>query len=281
MKKIFSFLMAAAVIVSLGSSCKKTPTAEPEGNETENNGNEGENGNQGENGNGEGQQEAPKYILTMDGDDSDWAALDQTYVVNLSVPEGRTAGHDVMKSAKIYIDPDYINIYFTFLDTLSQALHSNIYVDFDNSDETGGYDNQFTDPNSEYSFQSTIRAAGAKEFSEISTSLHMWTGEVGGKYNDPETGDLKNNWEWTSLMSMGEAVRGAGKQLANGISAYEYQISLDNEENSVIEMCDVNPVEIGIGIDILNGWTDLGCLPIGLEGLAPKAKVKFAPAQPK
>ena len=283
MKKIFRFALAAAVMLSLGISCGKDGGKEKEEQKEEGT-EQTDEGNKEEGKTDEGTTEEPawpKYILTMDGDDSDWAKLDQTYVVSLTAPEGRTAGHDLLKSAKIYVDPDFINIYFTFQDTIKQAVNHNLYVDFDNSDETGGYDNQFTDPNSEISFQTQIRKAGETEFISLTGTLYEWSGEVGGKYNDPNTGDLKNNWEWTSIMSISDIALGAGKSLGGGISAYEYQIRLTDDDVTtmdVTERYDMNATQIGIGVDILAGWTDVGCLPIGVDALAPKAKVKIAPA---
>ena len=274
MKKAFRFFVAAALVLGIAASCgkdngAKTPDddsqEQPSDNPTDN----------------PSKPEGPVYPITVDGDDSDWAALDQSYVVTLTAPEGRTAGHDLIRSAKIYVDPDYINIYFTFRDTITQAVKHNLYVDFDNSDETGGYDNQFTDPNSEASFQGEIRKAGTKEFSSISGTLYEWSGAVGGKYTDPNTGELKNNWEWTSIMSYSAVASGAGKELGGGISAYEYQICLssaDEDSLPINELYTINSTEIGIGLDILSLWTDVGCLPIGVDALAPKAKVKIAPA---
>ena len=275
MKKIFRFALAAAVMLSLGISCGKDGGKEKEEQKQKEEGTEQTDERTTE------EPAWPKYSLTMDGDDSDWAKLDQTYVVSLTAPEGRTAGHDLLKSAKIYVDPDFINIYITFQDTIKQAVNHNLYVDFDNSDETGGYDNQFTDPNSEISFQSQIRKAGETEFISLTGTLYEWSGEVGGKYNDPETGKLMNNWEWTSIMSISDIALGAGKSLGDGISAYEYQIRLTDDDVTtmdVVELYEMNETQIGIGVDILAGWTDVGNLPLGKDSLLPKAKVKIAPA---
>lgn len=259
MKRIFSFMIAAAMVVTLGVSCDN---------------------NDGKEGKEEGKEESR---FAIDGDVADWSEFNQEYVVSLEC----AADHPfpAVRTAKLYADKDYLYVYLTFNDngTAGKELHMDIYADFDNDATTGGYDNEFIDYTSEYSFQGTIRGVDGK-YASYSGGLYEWIGDNAPSYQD-EQGNWFNNWAWSSLLfDVSYSAEGAGKAVSDGVVAYELKLPVGTMvEDGWIE--NFNTTEIGIGVDILSGWDSIGWLPNTAateenpRGKTPKAKVKIAPSK--
>lgn len=185
-----------------------------------------------------------------------------------------------LKSVKVFADQMYINVYVTWdpdqiVDLEWVPFHC--YLDADNSDATGGYGDEFTDPNAEWLFESGIIANGAA--GAYDPAVFKWWGEVGA-----------NGWIWTEANSRGEdpqetdgdgwgAIIGEGK---GGIGACQLignngaEIQLLREAATCITW---NATTFGIGFDIQQNWSSVGLLPnadadeVGSEVLAAKMKV--------
>ena len=83
--------------------------------------------------------------IKVDGDFSDWAALDASKV---AVARNASTDKDALKILKVYADKVYLNIYFEFdgdqvVDREWPAVH--VYLNSDGDAKTGGYGDEFAD----------------------------------------------------------------------------------------------------------------------------------------
>ena len=206
---------------------------------------------------------------------ADWDALPAEYVVSAVCPEN--AALLGLKSVKVYATEMYISILMEpnmedIVDLAWVPFH--VYIDADNSDETGGYGDEFADANTDILCESAVFSEGQPY--AYNPAVFKWWGEVGGSgwnWTDPENpGDETNFWG---------AIIGEG-QLPVGNSQYvdgKFEIQLLRELLGTV--CPLNDTEFGIGFDIQQNWSSVGILPIGEDteenpsGLAPKLKVKI------
>lgn len=252
MKKImyFAALLAAAAVSF--SACNKEPNKKPV----------------------VGGDDEPSFVspITIDGNFSDWDALDPAKVATASLVEG--AAMKGLEEVKVYADEIYINVYIKFYAEHKRgewdALH--VYLDADNSDATGGYGDEFTDANAEYMLEGPIFDGTATGFKSYDPAMFKWWGDVGGEgwlWTDPST-DHDDSDLWGAIIGTGMGGIGAGAGKGN-----EYELHILRELLG-ITFADT----FGIGFDIQEEWSSCGILPCAPvdevsnpKGLAPKLKV--------
>ena len=252
MKKIMNLAaMFAAVMVSF-SACQKD-------NGDENKGNDG------------WDDDEFTAAITIDGDYSDWDALDATKVVSCtSNPDYSLQG---LKALKVYADALYIHAYIEYDTELASLQNTAIhfYVNSDNDTTTGGYDDAHLSPDCDFMLEGRICDAGSVV--SFDPGMFRWecpTNDAGwGGFDgswDPEfTPDSSNNWG-ADLVEGSGAAQGAG---ANG----KYELSIMRAMLPGIVWADT----FTLGIDMSADWATVGVLPNAApgaeeEGLDPNGR---------
>lgn len=212
-------------------------------------------------------------ISVTDGTVADWDAVPAKSV--FSATSAANPVKSALKTVKVFADQMYINIYVTWdpeqiVDLEWVPFHC--YLDADNSDATGGYGDEFTDPNSEWLFESGIIANGAA--GAYDPAVFKWWGEVGGNgwlwTDDTKTHDDSDFWG--AIIGEGQGGIGACQLIGNNGA----EIQLLREAATCITW---NATTFGIGFDIQQNWNSVGILPnadadeVGSEVLAAKMKV--------
>ena len=226
----------------------------------------------------EGGVTPPAEIPEIKVDDNslaDWDALPAEFVVEAVCPED--AAMLGLKSVKVYATEMYISILVEpnmedIVDLEWVPFH--VYIDADNSDETGGYGDEFADANTDLLCESAIFCEGQPY--AYNPAVFKWWGEVGA-----------DGWEWTdpSVEHDGSdfwgAIIGEG-QLPVGNSQYvdgKFEIQLLRELLGTVH--EMNDSEFGIGFDIQQNWSSVGILPCASatdenpNGEMAKLKVKI------
>ena len=206
---------------------------------------------------------------------ADWDALPAEYVVSAVCPED--AAMLGLKSVKVYATAMYINILVEpNMDDITDLewVPFHVYIDADNSDETGGYGDEFADANTDLLLETAIFCEGQPY--AYNPAVFKWWGEVGA-----------DGWEWTdpSVEHDGSdfwgAIIGEG-QLPVGNSQYvdgKFEIQILRELLGTVH--EMNDSEFGIGFDIQQNWSSVGILPCGSatdenpNGEMAKLKVKI------
>ena len=206
---------------------------------------------------------------------ADWDALPAEYVVSAVCPED--AAMLGLKSVKVYATAMYINILVEpNMDDITDLewVPFHVYIDADNSDETGGYGDEFADANTDLLCESAIFCEGQPY--AYNPAVFKWWGEVGA-----------DGWDWTdpSVEHDGSdfwgAIIGEG-QLPVGNSQYvdgKFEIQILRELLGTVH--EMNDSEFGIGFDIQQNWSSVGILPCASatdenpNGEMAKLKVKI------
>lgn len=254
---MFKFaLMCAAALAMVACEPKPEPTPDPEQPTPD--------------------PEVPEYvnpISVADNSLADWDGLEN--VASCVLPEG--ASMDGLKSVKVYADPMYINIAVeynpeTVTDLAWTPLH--VYINADNSAETGGFGDQWTDADTEIMLETVCFAEGAPY--NYNPAVFKWWGEVGGtgwNWTDPEVEATSENG-WGAIVAEGSLPVGTSQLVGN---VFEIQL-----------MWEMIPAPNGwnedgftIGFDIQQEWSSVGILPIeaddeqGAVVYGKKLAVKF------
>ena len=189
--------------------------------------------------------------IKVDGDFSDWAALDASKV---AVARNASTDKDALKILKVYADKVYLNVYFEFdgdqvVDREWPAVH--VYLNSDGDATTGGYGDEFADAFVDAMLETAIFSGG--EWNDWNASFWKWWGDANGtgwNWVEPgRPGDEADNWG---------AILPEGSGVSHGMgsgNAYEIQI--------VREMLPNLPFAktFGVGIDIQQNWTSIAFLP--------------------
>ena len=219
-------------------------------------------------------QKIPEIDVT-DGSLADWDALPAEFVVSAVCPEN--ASLLGLKSVKVYATAMYINILVEYdpeqiTDREWPAFH--VYINTDNSDATGGYSDEFLDPNADVLLETAVFDKG--EPNNYNPAVFKWWGEVGGSgwdWSDPNGANDETDY-WGAIIGEG--------QLPVGNSEYvdgKFEIQLLRELLGTVHP--MSEEEFGIGFDIQQNWSSVGILPIGEDteenpgGYMPKLKVKI------
>ncbi len=231
----------------------------------------------------EGGVTPPAEIPEIKVDDNslaDWDALPAEFVASAVCPEN--AALLGLKSVKVYATEMYISILVEpnmedITDLSWVPFH--VYIDLDNSDETGGYNDEHTDANCDILCETGLWSEG--EPCVYNPGVYRWWGEVGTTgwdyWMEPGvTHDASDFWG---------AIIGDG-QLPVGNSQYvdgKFEIQLLRELLATVPASGftMNNEEFGIGFDIQQSWNSVGILPIGEDteenpgGHVAKMKVKI------
>lgn len=231
----------------------------------------------------EGGVTPPAEIPEIKVDDNslaDWDALPAEFVASAVCPEN--AALLGLKSVKVYATEMYISILVEpnmedITDLSLVPFH--VYIDLDNSDETGGYNDEHTDANCDILCETGLWAEG--EPCVYNPGVYRWWGEVGATgwddWTEPGvTHDASDFWG---------AIIGEG-QLPVGNSQYvdgKFEIQLLRELLATVPASGftMNNEEFGIGFDIQQNWSSVGILPIGEDtdenpgGHVAKMKVRI------
>ena len=221
-------------------------------------------------------------INVADGSLADWEALPKDKVVSWACPED--ASLLGLKGVAVYATEMYISILVEpNMDDITDLswVPFHVYLDADNSDETGGYGDEFADPNADILCESAIfageeGATPAQAAYSYNPAVFKWWGEVGA-----------DGWDWTDpsvphdASDFWGAIIGEG-QLPVGASEYvDGKIEIQLLRELLATVHPMNDTEFGIGFDIQQNWSSVGILPIGPDteenpgGKVAKLKVKI------
>ena len=217
--------------------------------------NPGGNGGGGQQGGGN-EGEDTEFVSKVKVDDNsiaEWANLPAEFVATAVCPEdGAYLG---LKSVKVYADELYINILAEY-DPEEIPNHTSVpfhvYINTDNSDETGGYGDEWNDANVDIMMEGFVFSA--KEWDgetpldegepcEYVPEIFPWTGEVGG-----------TGWGW------GEALVPAGVFVHSQHVGNCVELQMMRE--LIPSLVGWNEKEFGIGFDIQQSWESVGILPL-------------------
>lgn len=178
----------------------------------------------------------PEYVspITIDGDFSDWAALDasKVAVANCAADAKWTA----MKTLKVYADEVYINIYFKVdADEITSDSPVDVYLDADGS-ATGVANNFANESAIDYLLEGAYYSEGAV----VSCDLGLFA--YGGTVEEFA-------WAFEPILEGGIST-GAG-------TVGEYEISILREMLMGVELADT----FGIGVTVSQNWEPVGLLP--------------------
>jgi hypothetical protein len=214
-------------------------------------------------------------IDVTDGSLADWEALPKDKVVSWECPaEASMLG---LKGVAVYATEMYINILVEpdveELGDLSW-IPFHVYIDADNSDETGGYSTEFADPNADILCEGAIFADG--EPISYNPAVFKWWGEIGGDgwdWTDPSVEHGSEDY-WGAIIGEGQLPVGNSERVDG-----KFEIQLLRELLGTVHP--LNDTEFGIGFDIQQNWSSVGILPIGPDteenpgGHVAKLKVKI------
>ena len=252
MKKFFVLMLAAAMAFT---ACEKKPQPIP--------------------GPGPGPDDGPaeEYVapITIDGNYADWAKLPAADVATATCPANAKYKH--LQTVKVYADSQFVYFYCEFTPNLEGYVTMDVFLNADNSDETGGYGDHWTDPNSEWLYEGAIESWDA--------GLYKWWGEVG-----------VNGWLWTKHDAglqveehSSEDAWGAIIGEGNGLTSNsEGGIASGKAEFAIMRAAVEETVKFAdtftIGFMLSADWAEAGFLPSAdmtddnPNGIAPKLVVK-------
>lgn len=186
--------------------------------------------------------------MAIDGDFSDWDALDQSVISVATCASSAT--HDALQSLKVCADPYYIYLLLewdpaqiAWSDSDLVPLH--IHLNGDGHVNTGGGD-LFSDHCADYLYEGFL--TDGQQIVSYSPEAYVWTGEPNGL-----------GWFWVApdYYPTSELAIGAGY---NG----KYEIRLDRSQYPGV-LAD----RFSIGVDIQQDWENVGYLPNNGDDSAP------------
>ena len=183
----------------------------------------------------------PAEISVTDGSIEDWKALPAELVASCECPDA--SAYLGLKGAAVYADAVYINVLVEFdpeeiIDRAWTPFH--FYFNTDNSDETGGYGDQWNDANVDILLEGAVFADDAP--CAYDPSVSAWTGEVGG-----------TGWSWEELTIPAPFCE--SQHVGNYI---EFKMIRE----LIPTTAGWNDSEFGVGFDIQQNWESVGILPI-------------------
>jgi len=205
--------------------------------------------------------EKKAQTIEIDGDFSDWAALDADNVA-VCYNAGEDAIYSALTEAKVYATAQYVYIYFKIdKDQIDmEDIPCHIYINGDNNETTGGYSDEFAVGCSDVLLEGHIAQGGA--FISYDPGASKWSNP-----------DVSEGWEWEEIVAEGSGLcTGAGK-------GNEYEIAFTREMYPLGVLAD--EFTIGFDIQVINGdsWDSVGVLPNEIptedntSGRAPMLKV--------
>lgn len=216
---------------------------------------------------------------------ADWEALPKDKVFSCACPEGALLLG--LKGVAVYATEMYINIlvepnYDDIADLSWVPFH--VYIDSDNSDATGGYGDEFTDPNADILCESAI-FAGEEGVTDPKEAAYNYNPAVFKWWGAP--GEAGTWDDWTEPGVEHDASDGWGAIIAEGalpVGKSQYvdgKIEIQLLRELLGTVAPLNDNEFGIGFDIQQNWNSVGILPIEAAtdenpaGHVAKMKVKI------
>lgn len=203
--------------------------------------------------------------ITIDGEYADWATLNPADVATATC--AADAKYTDLKSVKVYADEQYVFFYCEFTPALEGYVTMDVFLNADNSDETGGYGDHWTDANAEWLYEGAVDGWDA--------GLFKWWGEVGASgwsWTDPSvTHDGSDNWG--AIIGEGNGISSSAGSVESGKAEFAIMRAAVEE---LVEFAD----EFSIGFMLSAEWAEKGFLPCAdvtddnTNGIAPKLKVK-------
>jgi hypothetical protein len=195
----------------------------------------------------------PAGISVTDNSLADWEALPKEFVFSAECSD--EAAMFGINGVAVYADPIYLNILVEFnpdevVDLEWVPFH--VYINTDNSDATGGYGDEFTDPNTDILLEGGIYSGG--EPIAYNPAVFKWWGEVGAdgwSWTDPSVPHDESDF-WGALVGEGQLPIG-NSELVDG----KFEIQLVRE----LIPATWDDTEFGIGFDVQQNWSSVGILP--------------------
>ncbi len=222
--------------------------------------NEPDNGGNG--GNGGEEPEEPEFVSKISVSDksaADWDNLPAEYVFTATSAANPVENRSALKSVKVYNDKMYLNLLVEWdaakvTDLSSVPFH--IYIDADNSDATGGYNDEFAVGSVDVMCETALISKGDDGVlaSNYNPAVFKWWGEVGGTgwiWSDPSK-DHDESDKWGALVGEGDLPIGTSQLIGDNMA--EIQILRE-----LIPVAIAN--EFKIGFDIQQDWSSVGVLP--------------------
>ena len=201
-------------------------------------------------------------VSVIDNSLADWDRLPAQYVFEAVAPND--AYYSGLKSMKVYADNRYVNILIEpNVEELSDLSYIplEIFVNSDNSDQTGGRSYLFTDGNNNLMLEGSLFDGGNP--ATYRAEAYYWSGKVGA-----------DGWSWDYL--------------ASGVSTSQYvdgKFEIQIDRNAVPTSW--NEKEIGVGLLLLdNNWSEVGVLPLlsptdaNPQGFTHKLQVRINQVDP-
>ncbi len=190
---------------------------------------------------GPGEGNPSNAQIAIDGDFSDWAALDKADIFEFTAPAD-AATHVARKMMAAY-NPDYIYIYLEY-DGTADVGTLDLYMDADGAMDENG---------------SATTGFGGWDFANDGSDL-LFEAPIGSF--DPEVfqyagGPMASEWEWTTILKPGAGVVSGSQAvtLENGNTAVE--ISISRSIPGLGDKCLIGAVFQN------SDWTTVGWLPVG------------------
>ena len=165
---------------------------------------------------GEDGEDFVSKVSVTDNSIAEWESLPAAYVVSATCPND--AALLGLKSVKVYADKLYLNILVEpNMDIVTDLSWTpfHVYLNTDNNDATGGYGDQFTDPNADILLEGVVFADG--EPNSYNPAVFKWwgaVGENGWSWTDPSV-DHNGDDFWGAIVGEGQLPVGAS-QFVNG-----------------------------------------------------------------
>lgn len=192
--------------------------------------------------------EEPEFVsaITIDGDYSDWAAVE---VVETALPTDGTPRYEQLKKVKAYADEYFICLYLEF-DPSNNIRNIDLFIDEDNDPMTGHLNG-----NGKWAEGVGIMMQGS--FYEFNAD---YTVQMGGKSWAPTVymfggENLANTWEWVDLGVGGVASSSAADMIDDTTAAVEIQIIRE-----MIPMPLADTIGLGVILETAE-WSSVGSLP--------------------
>lgn len=194
----------------------------------------------------------PGYVSPINVKDNsvaDWDALDQTKVAVANVTaEPYFSG---LKQLKVYSDGIYINYMLVFDPTIytshvgaKDGMH--IYMNIDNSAETGGFFDLFADAAVDLMFEGALFDDMGNAIPYAPT-MYKWNGNEGGLPSERDVKDWDTDWEEVG------SIKGESQMVGDNIIEGRLVVGLISDKFA--------DEGFGIGFDIQQNWGEVGLLP--------------------
>ena len=204
---------------------------------------------------GSGGGEPTGYVSPINVKDksaADWDALDPNTVAIATVTA--EPYFPALKELRVYSDGVYINYLLTY-DPSEYTSHvgakdgMHVYLNVDNTDETGGFFDLFADAAVDYMLEGALFDDSGSPIPYAPT-LYKWMGQEGGL---PAERNVDDNGGWDVVWEAGGSVKGESQLIGNNM--IEGRLLVDQISNKFAEE------GFGIGIDIQQNWGGVGLLP--------------------